>query len=114
MTIRELVQNENITALLEVEDDALVSGGYTSDLLSDVMAHAREGDLLITIQAHPNAVAVASLAGVCAILVCGNRPVAEDMLEAARREQIAVLSTPLNQFQASCLTGRLLGLDHAG
>jgi len=83
--------------------DAEVLDGYTSDLLSDVMAHALEGSVLITIQAHKNTVAVCSLAGVVAILICSNRPAAEDMLAAAAKEGIAVFRTRANQFQTSVL-----------
>lgn len=43
-------------------------GGYTSDLLSDVMAHIKEDDALITIQAHKNTIAVASLTGASAVI----------------------------------------------
>ena len=37
--------------------------GYSSDLLSDVMANAKADGVLVTVQAHKNAVAVASLVG---------------------------------------------------
>ncbi len=35
-----------------------VSSGYVSDLLSDVMANAKAGDLWVTMQTHQNIVAV--------------------------------------------------------
>ena len=35
-------------------------GGYTGDLLSDVMANSHEGDIWITRQVHQNIVAVAT------------------------------------------------------
>ena len=85
-----------------------VSGGYTSDLLSDVMAHARQGDALITIQSHKNTVAVAALAGLSAIILCNSRPVPEDMAEAAAQEDINLFRTPDNQFETSCRLRRLL------
>jgi hypothetical protein len=72
-----------------------------SDMLSDVMAHAPDDSVLITIQAHTNTVAVATLAGIRAILVCHDRPVPPEMLEAARREQIAVAVTSAAQYEAS-------------
>ena len=84
--------------------DGPVAGGYTSDLLSDVMAHAKTGDALITIQAHKNTVAVAGLVGAPAIILCNDRPVPGDMVEAAWEEGIALFSTPLSQFEVS---GRL-------
>jgi hypothetical protein len=110
MTLNEFARLDGIESLHEDYDDAPVLGAYTSDLLSDVMAHAADGSLLITIQAHRNTVAVASLAGVVAILVCSRSAVADDMLDAARSERIALFRTPLNQFEASCLLGRSLGL----
>ncbi len=108
MTIRELATIDDIETLQPDYDDIPVSGAYTSDLLSDVMANAGDGEVLITIQAHTNTVAVASLAGVCAILVCSNRPVSDDMVTAARKERLALLRTARNQFAASCLLGRRL------
>jgi hypothetical protein len=84
-------------------DDAEAVCGYTSDLLSDVMANAGDGCALITIQAHVNTIAVASLAGAAAVIICGDRPIPGDMEEAARREGIALLQTEHNQFDASHL-----------
>jgi hypothetical protein len=85
----------------EFEDGKLTSG-YTSDLLSDVMAHAEEGGVLITIQAHKNTVAVAALTGLRAVIICNRRPLPDDLLEAARAEGLAVFVTAENQFQTSC------------
>jgi hypothetical protein len=84
--------------------DCEISGGYTSDLLSDVMAHAEDGDALITIQAHNNTVAVASHVGAPAIIICNARPIPEQMTNAAREHGIVICRTRLNQFQVS---GRL-------
>lgn len=81
-----------------------IRGGYTSDLLSDVMSRAREGSVLITIQAHKNTVAVASMLGLRAVVLCNDRPVPDDMIEAAKEEGIALFRTSETQFQSS---GRL-------
>ena len=101
MKISDIEGVEGFSCLQEEYIDAEITDGYTSDLLSDVMAHAEEGAVLITIQAHKNTVAVSSLAGVVAILVCNDRPVADDMIEAARNEGIAIFQTAENQFQTS-------------
>ena len=103
MKISDLGNLNGVDCLQSDYVDADVLDGYTSDLLSDVMAHAMDGSVLITIQAHKNTVAVCSLAGVVAILICNNRPAAEDMLEAAAKEGIAVFRTRANQFQTSAL-----------
>jgi hypothetical protein len=87
-------------------EDRELAGAYTSDLLSDVMANARDGGALITIQAHKNTVAVATLVNISVIVVCNTRPIPEDMIEAARDEGIAILRTGESQFAVS---GRLYG-----
>ncbi|MDR2028056.1 MAG: hypothetical protein LBP93_00815, partial [Treponema sp.] len=61
MTIREAAAALGAEIVQDKFEDALLSGAYTSDLLSDVMANAKEGGALITIQAHKNTVAVATL-----------------------------------------------------
>lgn len=94
--------------ILPTEGALEIENAYTGDLLSDVIANAPDKSVLITIQAHLNAVAVASMAGAGAILVCNNRPVPEDMLEAAKREGIAVARTSRDQFRSSYLVFRIL------
>ncbi len=89
------------TTVQDDYQDHDLNGGYTSDLLSDVMANAAEDCVLITIQAHKNAVAVASMAGIAAIVICNSRPIPDDMVEAARNEQIALFVTDKNQFTVS-------------
>ncbi len=86
-----------------------ITQGFTSDLLSDVMANAEEGSVLITIQGHKNSVAVASLIGLPAIILCSGRNAPEDMIAAAREQQIALLGTDCNQFETSCIVADLLG-----
>lgn len=110
MKINDLAQLEGVEALSIPAPDGEITAAYTSDLLSDVMAHAEADSVLITIQAHKNTVAVALLAGCTAILLCNNRPVPDDMVAAAADEDIAVLRCSCNQFQASLRVGKALGL----
>jgi len=84
--------------------DREVSSGYVSDLLSDVLAHADEGTLWVTLHIHQNIVAVAShkdLAGI--ILVQGRQP-EKDTIAKAEEEGIPVLVSGLSAFE---LVGRL-------
>lgn len=90
------------------EEDCTIETAYTSDLLSDVMGNAPEESVLITIQAHKNTVAVATLAGVHAIILCHQRPVPKDMIAAAKQESIAILRTKENQFETSWRIKQLL------
>jgi predicted transcriptional regulator len=84
-----------------------VLDGYTGDLLSDVMANSKEGDLWMTRQVHQNIIAVASLkdhAGI--ILVHGAEP-AKDTLEKALKENIPLLGTDLSGFE---IAGRIFNI----
>ena len=47
-------------------------GGYSSDLLSCVMAGAKKDCLWVTLQAHLNIVAVAALNEVAAVIITEN------------------------------------------
>jgi hypothetical protein len=81
-----------------------VKGGYASDLLSDVMANAKEGYLWVTLQTHVNILAVAKLKDLAAILLVNNRKPDPDTLEKAEQEKIVLLESPLSTFE---LVGRL-------
>ncbi|MDR0448716.1 MAG: hypothetical protein LBH07_08620 [Treponema sp.] len=110
MTIREAAAMLGAEILQDDFEDARLTGAYCSDLLSDVMANAKEGGALITIQAHKNTVAVATLVNISVIVLCNNRPLQdEEMLGAAKDEGIAVLRTKENQFTVS---GKLYAALH--
>ncbi|HEX3007511.1 MAG TPA: serine kinase [Bacteroidales bacterium] len=86
----------------------IVSGGYTSDLLSDVMGNASEDQIWITLQTHKNVLAVASLKDLAAIvLVKGFKPDA-DMEQESNLHNIPVLGTNLESFEISALLYNLL------
>jgi hypothetical protein len=101
MTIKEIAAALGAEICQGEFEDSALTGAYTSDLLSDVMANAKDGGALITIQAHKNTVAVASLVNISVLVICNSRPLPEDMLEAARDEGIAVIRTRENQFTVS-------------
>ena len=82
----------------------LVLGGYASDLLSDVMAHAQDGDAWITLQRHVNIVAVAQLKNLAAIVIVNGRAPEADTPARAAEQGVAIVMTPLPAFDAA---GRL-------
>jgi hypothetical protein len=84
-----------------------VTGGYASDLLSWVMARAQAGSLWITIQAHPNIVAVASLIGLAGIIIAEGVVPEPATLEKAEQEGIPILTTSLTMYDVA---GRLYEL----
>jgi hypothetical protein len=88
-----------------------IQGGYASDLLSDVMANSREGDIWITMQKHVNIVAVAQLNGLAAIVLVNGRQPEPDTIARAEENGIPIISTPLQAFEA---IGILYGLGIHG
>lgn len=88
-----------------------ISGAYASDLLSDVMAHAREGDLWITLQVHQNIVAVASLNDLAGILLVNGRRPESSTLEKAEAEKVPLLVAAEPAFE---VCGRLYALGIRG
>ncbi|RHV97777.1 DRTGG domain-containing protein [Culturomica massiliensis] len=84
-----------------------IKGGYTSDLLSDVMGNAQEGNLWVTLQTHKNVMAIASLKELSAvILVKGYKP-EEDTVTESEAEGIPILSTTKQTFE---ITGEIYEL----
>ncbi len=84
-----------------------VTGGYASDLLSDVMGHAGSGAVWITIQTHRNVMAIASLRDLSAVIItCGENP-GDDTMAQSNEEGLPVLGTDLSTFE---LAGRLYSL----
>jgi hypothetical protein len=114
MTINDLLNIKELKLIQNEFNDDPVCGGYTSDLLSDVMANAKAGSVLITIQAHINTIAVARLVGIGAIIIANHREIHDDMIQTAKKEKIAVFQSSLNQFDLSVLIGTLISSVHAG
>jgi predicted transcriptional regulator len=86
-----------------------VTGGYASDLLSDVMANALSGQVWLTIQTHQNVVAVASLANLAGIIItAGKKPDAET-LQRAETEGVVIMRSPYPTFRVAGELWRLLG-----
>lgn len=81
-----------------------VTGGYVSDLLSDVLAHAGDGALWVTLHIHQNIVAVASHKGLAGIVLVQGRQPEKDTIEKAEEENIPLLVSDLSAFE---LVGRL-------
>ena len=108
MKLEEIETKLGYTAVTLPHPETEITGAYTSDLLSDVMGNAPEDSVLITIQGHKNTIAVSSLVGIQAVILCNRRSAPDDMSDAARKEGIAIFSTSDSQFTASCRIGELL------
>ena len=70
MTVREIAEKLNLKVFSGAGGlDREVTGGYVSDLLSDVMGFARDGEVWVTLQTHKNVMAIASLKELAAVVI---------------------------------------------
>lgn len=112
MTVQELVKAMPLQLVSGQSNlSQEISGGYASDLLSNVMGQARAGNIWVTMQGHQNIVAVASLAGLAAIIVAGGVEPDKDAIRKAVTEEITILTTTLSSFE---VVGRLYQLGITG
>lgn len=86
-----------------------ISGGYVSDLLSDVMGHAMAGAAWITIQTHRNVMAIASLRDLAAVIITSGEKPGDDTMAQSNEEAVPVLGTDMSTFE---LAGKLYSLMH--
>jgi predicted transcriptional regulator len=112
MTLAELADALHLEVITgETNLDREVTTGYASDLLSDVMANAREGGVWITLQNHQNIVAVATMKDLAGVILIGGRRPEPQAVARAREERIPILST---EMPAYTLAGRLFALGVQG
>jgi hypothetical protein len=107
---RELGLSE-LTPAIDGNRDAEIVQGYASDLLSDVLAHAPEGGLLVTLQVHLNVIAVASHAELAAVVFAGNRRPEADVIAKAQAEGVSLYVAGADTFD---VVGRLYALGVKG
>jgi len=105
MTLREIADRLGCQILAGARrGDRRVTGGFCGDLLSNVLAAARPGDLWLTIQHHVNVVGVAQVAGLAGILLVEGVEPAESVIAKAEELDVAVLRSSQSAFE---LAGRL-------
>jgi len=91
-----------------LHNDCEIEHGYVGDLLSIVMRSAKENSIWMTVQSHVNIVAVATLTGIRAIVLCEGMEFPEDTLQKAQEEGINLLVTDENAYRVS---GKIYSLN---
>jgi predicted transcriptional regulator len=100
MKVSELVEKYKLKVFAGVQGlDNEISGGYVSDLLSDVMGNAAENEVWITLQTHQNVMAIASLKDLAAVILVKGFEPDEDTLERSLDEGIPLLGTEMGTFE---------------
>ena len=112
MKIKEIIEKLNLEVRTSADKlDREVKRGYSSDLMSDVMANSKQGDIWVTLQIHQNIVAVASLNNLSAIVIINDRKPENETIEKAEKEGIPILLSKLPAFE---LIGKLYNLGIPG
>jgi predicted transcriptional regulator len=76
-----------------------ISGGYVSDLLSDVMGYAQENQVWITLQTHQNVIAIASLKDLAAVIIVKGLQPDPETVKHSEDEGIPLLGTQMETFE---------------
>ena len=109
MKVQELVEKLNLKVLSgEKGLDREIDGCYISDLLSDVMGNAMEGNIWITLQTHKNVMAVASLKEMSCIILVKNLTPNDETIEQSNDEDLPILQTNLPTYEIAGLVYNLL------
>jgi len=100
-----------LTPELQDTDVPDVLRGHASDLLSDVLANAPQGGVLVTIQVHMNVIAVALHAGLAAVIFASGRRPDEAVTQKAVEEGMRLYGSDESTFE---VVGKLYELGLRG
>jgi len=105
MKVKEIVDLLNLK-VYSCEDSLQgeVTGGYASDLLSDVMGHSKEGQVWITLQTHKNIMGVASLRDLSAVILVKGFTPDDETVKLSVTEGVPLLGSDMEAFE---LCGKL-------
>jgi len=106
MTTEEIIVKLGLKSLSKFENRD-VDGVFVSDMLSDVMAGAKSGNLWVTVQTHKSIIPAANLVDVSAVIITSGKKVPQETVELANQHNIALLETELPTFE---LVGKLYAL----
>ena len=103
MNLQQIIEELNLSVLTESQDFSAITptGGYSSDLLSCVMAGAKKGNLWITLQAHLNIVAIAALNEIAAVIITENAQPDADSIHKAKEQGVILLSTARPTYEVN-------------
>ena len=105
--LNQVVSSLGLEFLIAQSQPAIVTGGYASDLLSDVLAHAHPGDVLVTVQNHTGVIALAKRLSLAAVIFASGRIPEDWIIEMAKEQQIPLYVSHSSAFET---VGKLYNL----
>jgi predicted transcriptional regulator len=103
MNLQEIIERLDLDVLTDQKDFSQFNPatGYASDLLSCVMAGAKQHGLWITLQAHINIVAVAALLDLSAVIITEGAPPDQAVIDKANQQDVTLLSTKAPTYKVA-------------
>jgi hypothetical protein len=100
LTMAEVIKTLDLTLLTKPRNfsGVIPTAGYTSDLLSCVMANATHQGIWVTLQAHTNIVAVSALLDLCAVIITEGAMPDPGTIDKANQEGVVLFSTAASSF----------------
>ena len=99
--LKAIIEALNLTVLTKPQsfDQVVPEAGYTSDLLSCVMAGAKNRGIWVTLQAHLNIVAVAALLELSAVIITEGAMPDQATIAKANEQGVTLLATKAPSFE---------------
>ena len=107
MTVKELTELTDFTVLALPCPATQVEGCYIGDLLSWVMGRASENNAWLTIMSNENVIAVATLAGISAVILCENVRPSDEMIRLASDKGVNLLVSSHPIYKTSLILSSL-------
>lgn len=93
-----ILQAETVVAAACPEQE--VAACFAADLMSDVLAFASPGAILLTGLTTDQAIRTAAVKQLCAVFIIQGKQAGNDMIEAALEERVPLFRTSLSKYEA--------------
>ncbi len=105
MKLNEIIQIASGYVLTKgTETEQEIKGGYTADLMSDVLAAIQPESILLTGLCNPQVVRTAQMADIRAVIFANGKNPTQETIDLANEEHLPLISSPYSLFE---LSGRL-------
>lgn len=100
LTFSELLLDSRFKLIYgEKLEITIIEGYYIGDLLSFVMGKAKKGQLWLTVQTHPNVVAIANLLELSGVLVVEDVQIPQETIQLAKENGVTLIQTESNAVE---------------
>ncbi len=104
MLLANIAKKLNLKPINEIDTNIEVTSGYASDLLSDVLAKAKNGAIWVTNQKHINVIGVAVMLNLAAVVIAGGIEPEPSTATKAKVENVPLYTTDMSMYE---LVGKL-------